>query len=438
MGLVQVLRSPAYLIAASDASFGSKAAAAASGVILGAGVSAHSALQTAVNELRPVRFTEGTFPWGGKTTLPAAWRHTLEGAGNATNLLANAALNDHMLEFSTSGGNIFKAVFRDFRIDHNGANQTAGSCIYAKGAIHCAFERIHFTRPYENGIWFHEIAAGNIGHHNKTDHCLFDQGSVSAGNGRGILWQASDENWSQDDDFESMGGAGSEPYAIKDWSGLGKILGANFVGGKDAIRVQDAASTTIADFMMDGVGGTAIHIAGSGCIVHDGTFSGGGQASAGTHSHLVFDGTGGHNIHSNRHTTDATAGRLRSFVRELGVSVANLNVHDNRFEVNGALGTGKVERNAQTSNRYRRNIGYATENAGTTAFGAAVTSVTAIAHGLDVTPVARDFRLDYAADPLAAGHIWVSSITSTTFTLNIKAAPGGAGTTVAWRIEVPS
>lgn len=75
------------------------------------------------------------------------------------------------------------------------------------------------------------------------------------------------------------------------------------------------------------------------------------------------------------------------------------------------------------------------ESSGVTAVGAAITSVASINHGLGSTPTADKFWFAFAADPLAAGHCWASSITSTTFTLNLKAAPGGAGTSVAWRVR---
>lgn len=76
------------------------------------------------------------------------------------------------------------------------------------------------------------------------------------------------------------------------------------------------------------------------------------------------------------------------------------------------------------------------ESSGTTAFGAAVTSVTGIAHGLSQAPAAKNFKFSFTADPLAAGFPWPSAITSSTFTLNLKTAPGGAGTTVAWQAQV--
>lgn len=72
---------------------------------------------------------------------------------------------------------------------------------------------------------------------------------------------------------------------------------------------------------------------------------------------------------------------------------------------------------------------------GTQVIGAAVTSVAGIAHGLAIQPTADDFRFSFTADPLACKQPWASSITSTTFTLNVGTAPGGAGTTVAWWID---
>jgi hypothetical protein len=75
------------------------------------------------------------------------------------------------------------------------------------------------------------------------------------------------------------------------------------------------------------------------------------------------------------------------------------------------------------------------EAQGVVAVGAAVTSVTSVAHNLGVAPTADKFWFAFAADPLAAGFPWASAITTTTFTLNVKAAPGGAGTSVAWHVR---
>lgn len=69
------------------------------------------------------------------------------------------------------------------------------------------------------------------------------------------------------------------------------------------------------------------------------------------------------------------------------------------------------------------------------AIGAAVTSVTAIAHNLAIQPTADDFRFVFTQDPLLSRVCWASAITSTTFTLNCTPAPGGAGTSVAWWFE---
>lgn len=370
-------------------------------------------------------------------TVPASEGFRAYLGGWDTIYRAGAGLNDHFLKFDPTSGPITGAWIIGGTLDGNhSAQSSGGGCVYGHGAVQCRFMFSHYTNSYDVDLWLHEIAGGNLGHHNRVAGNLFDQSGTPGGHGQKLRMQSSDENWVEWNDFESWGGAGSEPYAIKDWAGIQDICHNVFVGGQEAVRIQDQSGTRVALNMFDGVGRTCVHIAGSGCIVTDNLFSGGGQTAAGTYSHIVQDGTGENQIHDNRHTTDATAGRLRSFIRELGASVNLSDVHDNNMKVNGALGTAKVERNAQTGNRYHDNIGYATANSGTTAFGAAVTSVTAIAHGLDVTPAARDFRLNFAADPLAAGHAWVSAITATTFTLNVKTAPGGAGTTVAWAVAV--
>lgn len=383
--------------------------------------------------------TPGLFQFSAPAIVPIGTGAQLDGSGWGTIFQLQAGAGAYAFQFSTSGGNVTGARFANFAIDCNGGAGGAGAGsggIYAKGAVGCVFSHIRYLNAYDAGLWCHEISGGVPGHHNHSIACLYERTVSIAGHNQGIRWEASDENWSEYDQFSNLGGAGGEPYGIKDWSGINHIVHPTFVGGEEAIRGQDCSGTQVDSPMFDGVGRDCIHITGSGWTLNGGTYSGGGQSSAGTYSHIVLDGTGGHSINGGVHSTDATAGRLRSFIRELGASSDRTITAGKVFTVNGALGTGKVERNAQTGNRYFNNIGYATANSGTTAFGAAATSVTSIAHGLDVTPAAKDFSLQFVADPLAAGHAWVSSITSTTFTLNIKAAPGGAGTTVGWQVEV--
>jgi hypothetical protein len=297
---------------------------------------------------------------GTPVTVPVGTGFMLLGQGWGTVLKAAAGLADYPLKFSTTGGNVTGAVLANFKVDCNGGSGGAGAGsggIYAKGAVQCLFDHLWITNAYDAGLWLHEIASGNVGHHNRVRACLFDKTVTVAGNGQGVRMQASDENWLQACDFESLGGSGSEPYAVKDWSGINFIDHCNFVGGEEAIRCQNISGTRITQCMFDGVGRDAIHISGSGCTVLGGTFSGGGQSTAGSYSHVVIDSGSGNTVTGGTHSTDATAGRLRSFFREIGTATANV-VGAKTFTVSGSLGTGKVELASGSTTRIFQVAGY--------------------------------------------------------------------------------
>lgn len=396
------------------------------------GTADQTEINSAIATGRPVLLLPGTFSVSASIAVPATWNGVFVGSGWTTKLQAANGLNDWVIKFSTTGGNVTGARFADFWVDGNASNQTAAGCIYAKGAVECIFQHIRYTAPYDAGLWCHEIASGNIGHHNRSLFSLYEQGTSSAGNGRGILWQASDENWSVFDQFSSMGGGGSNPWAIYDWSGINHIVHPTIVGGKGGIRGQDCSGTQLTGPMFDGLGQTALHIQGSGWTVEGGTWSGGGQDAANTYSHIVLDGSGGHSIIGGVHSTDATAGRLRSFIRELGASSSNTVVTGKRFVVNGSLGTAKVERNAQ-ANLYQANSGYETSASGAATVLSGSTSV-AVTHGLDVTPTLADIHVTPTNNLGNAAEFWTSAPTSTTFTINVNVDPGVSTATFSWSV----
>jgi hypothetical protein len=169
-----------------------------------------------------------------------------------------------------------------------------------------------------------------------------------------------------------------------------------------------------------------------------------GDSSNNTYDNVIVQGPSGNGV--GRTVIVGNAIGVKSGVTNearYGVNLAstaaqNTLITGNVFTAASSFGTAAVNNAGSTSLPaiIRQNINWVTESSGTVAFGAAITSVTGVAHGLSVTPAAKDFSLQFAADPLAAGHAWVSAITSTDFTLNLKAAPGGAGTTVAWQAQV--
>jgi len=78
---------------------------------------------------------------------------------------------------------------------------------------------------------------------------------------------------------------------------------------------------------------------------------------------------------------------------------------------------------------FRRNVGYPTEASGTATIASGSTSVT-VNHGLVCTP--SKVLITPLAQP--SGNLWVSNITSTSFTINISSAPS-ANLSVAWYAE---
>jgi hypothetical protein len=387
-----------------------------------------------------VQLTPGTFNISASIVNAAGASFTLLGSGWGTILLAAASLNDYVIKFDSSTGEVRGARIGHLKVDGNAGSQTAGGGIWARGATQCLFEHLWLHRGYHAGLFLDGIQAGGFGHHNRFMHSLVDGGSSSAGEGNGLYIVSSDENFIGFVDFEDCGGTGgTEKGAVKDTAGLNTFLGGTCVNGLDGIRVKDTGRVRIQDWVFDGVGRDAVIISGYRTAVQGCTFLEGGSVTDNTYSHILInnDAAGRNAVIGNTHTSPTAPGgngQLRSFVRETGAADNNT-VEGNSYHVDGTLGTAKVERNS-ANGIWRHNNGYKTENAGTTAFGAAVTSVTSIAHGLDVTPAAKDFSLQFVADPLVAGHPWVSAITSTTFTLNVKAAPGGAGTTVGWQVQV--
>lgn len=79
---------------------------------------------------------------------------------------------------------------------------------------------------------------------------------------------------------------------------------------------------------------------------------------------------------------------------------------------------------------------YCDENNGSGTIASGSTSVV-ITHGLGQTPQARNISITPTGNPTNdPGNMWVSSITSTQFTINCRADPGAGGLTFEWQAAV--
>jgi hypothetical protein len=84
----------------------------------------------------------------------------------------------------------------------------------------------------------------------------------------------------------------------------------------------------------------------------------------------------------------------------------------------------------------RNNKGYVTENSGTGTIASGATSAV-VTHGLTKTPVAADIAITFTENPTnAPGHTWISAITSTQFTVNVRVDPGASNLDFSWQAFV--
>jgi parallel beta-helix repeat protein len=84
----------------------------------------------------------------------------------------------------------------------------------------------------------------------------------------------------------------------------------------------------------------------------------------------------------------------------------------------------------------RNNKGYVTENSGTATINSGSTSIT-VSHGLSATPTLDDISVVLGENPTNdPGNIWVSSITSTQFTINCRNNPGASNLDLAWKAVI--
>lgn len=82
------------------------------------------------------------------------------------------------------------------------------------------------------------------------------------------------------------------------------------------------------------------------------------------------------------------------------------------------------------------NLGYVTANSGTGSIASGATTAV-ITHGLSVTPTVDDISITFAEQGSSDyGRWWVSTITSTQFTLNVSVNPGASNLDFGWRAMV--
>lgn len=255
-----------------------------------------------------------------------------------------AGLNDFGFKTDTTTTSGRRITVRDLEIDGNCSQQTAGGIFQYNNPVQGLFDAVHFHHAYDVALHFWgQRGVGPFGHHGRVVNSLFDNSAPSAGNGQAIRIQSADEIFVSNCDFETNGGAGSEPYHIKDWSGINSFVNNVFVGGGTCVKFQDISGSRFIGNMVDGVLKHGLDCSASHLQIVGNHFSGAGDTvTPNTMFHLRLDNGGYNTIAGNTFTSGGITQGLRGFISHQTSSTNNV-ISANVLRVQGgALGSGGV------------------------------------------------------------------------------------------------
>lgn len=145
---------------------------------------------------------------------------------------------------------------------------------------------------------------------------------------------------------------------------------------------------------------------------------------------LLYAGSTYNTISENQCIADASNKAAYNIVSQ---ATANTNNVMGNIVIGGVTATILMQ---GTGDKIRNNNGYVTETSGTGTITSAATSV-AITHGLSVTPTVDDISIIGAENPTTdVGTIWVDTLGTATFTVNVENAPSTSNFDFGWRAVV--
>lgn len=387
----------------------------------------------------------GTYKLTASLTLPATLTSgfRMTGAGWGSILQLANGVNDYAIKFLQGAGGLNGGEFDHFKIDGNCTHQTGGGGIDAYGATNCSFHHLWIHAPYGEGIHVHGgTLSGNFGIQSFVKNCLFDAGNTSAGNGRALSLDSTDQIMIIGNVFREMGGSsGTDADCIRDNNGLSAVIGNIFTSNNSTSNVGGGGIKTYSNFsriignQFESIPGGSVILLGNKHIVTGNQFLniGKGAGSANSASGVYTD----HNnstICDNYFNTDGSASNgTQAFVYMDSNTTGNI-VDGNQFDTsNGGSGYSIIQLGTGTTNQIRRNVGWVTEKSGTASITTGNTSVV-VSHGLSVTPTLQQIAVTPQTSFGSAAKFWISTPTSTQFTINLDANPGQT-VTFGWRAD---
>ena len=198
------------------------------------------------------------------------------------------------------------------------------------------------------------------------------------------------------------------------------VVGGQFVDNDSAgIVISSTVNNTITGAIIAGNGGIVSPTTPYGVYIIHGSL---------TDQNTITGCFFGNDYYSYRIADSQTYG-----IFEVGACSGNYS--GNTFATYGSTQTA-FNRGVASISIIRNNKGFVTENSGTGTIASGTTSAV-ITHGLGVTPTLDDLSIIFGEQGTADyGRWWISTITSTQFTLNVSADVGVSNLDFAWRAVV--
>lgn len=423
-------------------------------------------------------------PVGGCFFIPAGdWEYTkltvskamiIRGAGGSSTNLRCTAATGGGIEFTNAPTVLYRVGIKDVSISST-VDATSGAALRFGTVGHGLIENVYIagflpsTRPFDGLVLnntsqfsIHNLQINDCVRHGVTieDHSVdiyVTNSRSDANTGNGWLVRGSEglyfsnvsaysnttNNWylanhaTFDNKHLFFNNCIGDSSGLANW--LIEDLRNSFFSNCWAVTQKSAANTFVSGFMcVKAVGGNLDRICFSNCIAnnnnrHGWTLEGGEYISL---VNCLAEGNGAASTGSgiNVNTTlssSITMARMISNTGQgltIGAGCTNFSVTDSQAYNN----TSGPYASSTAGVVVRNFIGFKTTNTGTGVITAASTSVV-VTHGLAITPSASSITVTPTNNTTADyGNIWVSGITSTQFTVNVRVAPGASTMTFNW------
>lgn len=435
-------RSVTFTVAASNSSADSQAEAD----YLCTGTNDQTQIQAALNALPAnggrVVLLEGTYNISGTIRIEKD-STTLEGQGTGqragvtqtgigTKLLAASGLTGSLLQVQTAANTrpVYGVILQHFTVD--GGSPSVGSAV--DGILYRSnggkISQVHVHNMSGSGIRVQGYASWDtydthLTHVHSSNNAdagvLFDTGAADTHLISSVIFNNNDN--------------------VRLKAGSVQISSNHFYNAtRYNVHFDNAgARTKLVGNKIEGAGDHGIYIVHNSSspsdvqIVGNG-FRNNGDSGVGVADHISTSGSssmGRITIVANNFGADLT-NRTRHAIK-LDAQMTNANVQSNNIQSGHNLAPFINANGA--SGQFRNNVGFATESQGTATVASGATSIV-VSHGLAVTPALKNIVVTPTNSLGSATKFWISSPTSSNFTINVDANPGATTATFVWTAAV--